>query len=189
MQVGKTVAKIISRTLIGIGFTLAVGAATFSATPNLPSIVTEEALLLSFMFTTGGTLAGHPVFDNPARVWLRIMVVQFTAGVFAIVGTYLNFFGLNPVPVQVAYGVLYMLVGVIMPMVWVLGENRGWKTKRTQSRKIKNRPARLGKQIRHLSPDKNLNPVRVSATSQPAARNSGAASYTPRRLRKSKTGR
>ena len=134
-QAGKTVAKIISRILIGIGFVLAAGAATFSATPFLPSIVTEEALLLSFMFTTGGTLAGHPVFGNPARVWSRIMTIQFTAGVFAIAGTYLNFFGLNPVPVQVGFGVLYVLVGVVLPTVWVLGENRGWKTRNIRSRK------------------------------------------------------
>lgn len=140
MQAGKTVAKIISRILISIGFTLGAGAATFSATPFLPSIVTEEALLLSFMFTTGGTLAGHPVFGNPAEAWVRIMVVQFTAGVFAITGTYLGYFGLNPVPVQVAFGVLYVLVGVVMPAVWVWGENRGWKTRNTQSRKTKNRP-------------------------------------------------
>lgn len=140
-QTGKTVAKIISRTLISIGFILGAGAATFSATPPLPSIVAEEALLLAFMFTTGGTLAGHLVFDNPARVWVRIMVVQFTAGVFAITGTYLGYFGLNPVPVQVGFGVLYVLVGGIMPAVWVLGENRGWKAKRAQSRKTRNRPS------------------------------------------------
>lgn len=131
MQVGKTVAKVISRILISIGFTLGAGAAMFSATPFLPSIVTEEALLLSFMFTTGGTLAGHLVFGNPAEAWVRIMVVQFTAGVFAITGTYLGYFGLNPVPVQVGFGVLYVLVGVVLPMVWVLGETRGWKTKKT----------------------------------------------------------
>ena len=132
MQVGKTVAKIISRILIGIGFTLAAGVATFSATPFLPSIVVEEALLLSFMFTTGGTLAGHPVFADSARAWVRIMVVQFTAGVFAITGTYLGYFGLNPVPVQVGFGVLYVLVGVVLPTVWVLGEKRGWKTKKNR---------------------------------------------------------
>lgn len=134
-QAGKTVAKIISRILISIGFTLSAGAAMFSATPFLPSIVTEEALLLSFMFTTGGTLAGHLVFGNPAEAWVRIMVVQFTAGVFAITGTYLGYFGLNPIPVQVAYGVLYVLVGVVLPTVWVLGENRGWKTRNIRSRK------------------------------------------------------
>lgn len=141
MQVGKTVAKIISRILISIGFILAAGVATFSTTPSLPPIVAEEALLLSFMFTTGGVLAGHPVFDNPARAWLRIMVAQFTAGVFAITGTYLGYFGLNPVPVQVAYGVLYVLVGVVLPTVWVLGENKDWKAKRTQSRTTRNRPS------------------------------------------------
>lgn len=144
MQVGKTVAKIISRILIGIGFVLAAGVATFSTTPSLPSIVAEEALLLSFMFTTGGTLAGHLVFGNPARVWFRIMVVQFTAGVFAITGTYLGYFGLNPVPVQVGFGVLYVLVGVVLPTVWVLGENRGWKTRHAQSRKTKHHPASEG---------------------------------------------
>lgn len=144
MQVGKTVAKIISRILISIGFTLGAGAATFSATPFLPSIVVEEALLLSFMFTTGGVLAGHLVFADPARVWLRIMVVQFTAGVFAITGTYLGYFGLNPVPVQVGFGVLYVLVGGIMPAVWVLGENRGWKTRNIRSRKMKHDPASKG---------------------------------------------
>ncbi|MCU9986713.1 hypothetical protein [Mobiluncus curtisii] len=144
MQVGKTVAKIISRILIGIGFVLAAGVATFSVTPFLPSIVTEEALLLSFMFTTGGVLAGHLIFDNPARVWLRVMGVQFTAGVFAITGTYLGYFGLNPVPVQVAFGVLYVLVGVVLPVVWVLGETRGWKTRNTQSRKTKHHPASEG---------------------------------------------
>lgn len=144
MQVGKTVAKIISRILIGIGFTLGAGAATFSATPFLPSIVVEEALLLSFMFTTGGVLAGHPVFADPARVWFRIMAVQFTAGVLAITGTYLGYFGLNPVPVQVGFGVLYVLVGGIMPAVWVWGENRGWKTRNIRSRKMKHDPASKG---------------------------------------------
>lgn len=129
MQVGKTVAKIISRILTSIGFILAAGVATFSTTPSLPSIVAEEALLLSFMFTTGGVLAGHLIFDNPARVWLRVMGVQFTAGVFAITGTYLGYFGLNPVPVRVGFGVLYVLVGVVLPVVWVLGETRGRKTK------------------------------------------------------------
>ena len=133
-QVGKTAAKIISRILISIGFTLAAGAATFSATPFLPSIVTEEALLLSFMFTTGGVLAGHLVFVDSARVWVRVMVVQFTAGVFAITGTYLGYFGLNPVPVQVAFGVLYGLVGVILPAVWVLGGKRLRKTKSPQNK-------------------------------------------------------